>query len=1134
MSKTKENNEELNKTSKINDDILTKEEKRIKFLKEIKLLVGETNDDLSSHLAHQTNITSQLQKLKKETQGHNNELKASVNLSKQVEKAIRDSVNAGQDMNQIEKSINKNKNTTKQIIQQIKAVSDVNGKTDKDILDNAINFAKTRKELLKSVEEEKTITLQITADQAKRHESLKRNRDIELEISKLKSEMSDSSIIDRQINDNKIKDLQKESYLNSDKISQSEKSLSKNLEILSTVEKVTTEKQKEYKLQKEILPIEEQQAIALSDSALNLNEVNVKLNEELAVLENINNALGLSGQGIAIMNKLFGGQLGFLKDVKKNSEDILRAEIDKRKQHNLTQKALLENGKITKSQLNLQDESISKMYGFGVQVVQAGKALKANLLDPMVYIGLALSFDKEINELSKGLATTETQTRQIRRNLGAMAADFNRLGISSAELLKTATSLNKQMGTAFSPDIGLFKSVIADVSVLTDLMGLSAEAASGFARDAYSSGKSVKDIKLESLGVITALEEQNGILLDNTAVLETAGKVSGQLRAQLGDSVTEIVEAEAKARQLGMTLQSVADAGKALLDFESSISNELEAELLIGKQLNLEKARLAALTGDYKTLTEEINDNVGDFSDFQDLNVLQQQALAKAVGMTVDGLSDQLMAKEDLSKLAQEARSEGNEQKALSLERLDTEKKFAAVIMDIKQAFVDIAGGPIGDILNMVAKALGWVTSIVKQISKLTGGLSDVVIKTIVFYKMVKGIRNSFLSLKALSISIAAWRAKTLGTEIAINAQKKTGVGLTLKERIHRGAINLAEKLGLITKRQGVMIKTREQMLNKTAIVDTSAKNFYENATLVSTLRRNAAKLYENTISKAGLGIDAARDAWAKSTLLTKIGEGTARLYNNSIAAIGQGIDAVRDAWAKSTLFTRIAEGVVKLTNILRSKVALGLDMIGLSTTVAKGAAETVITTSKGAQLAFMPGLITTGLTRLGIAVATAAASLTTVSALTLGIGTIVALAAAAAGIAWLTSKTNPSRAVGGEIIGKSHNQGGEDYNLEGGEFVINKQAAGIIGNKDLNSINTGKLPVKTANQQVVQNNKVMESKLDRVYDGLLMIADKTGNSRAYVVENPNEIPSMGNYANNFQDASVNGGTGAVSRGGLA
>ena len=282
MSKTKENNEELNKTSKINDDILTKEEKRIKFLKEIKLLVGETNDDLSSHLSHQTNITSQLQKLKKETQGHNNELKASVNLSKQVEKAIRDSVNAGQDMNQIEKSINKNKNTTKQIIQQIKAVSDVNGKTDKDILDNAINFAKTRKELLKSVEEEKTITLQITADQAKRHESLKRNRDIELEISKLKSEMSDSSIIDRQINDNKIKDLQKESYLNSDKISQSEKSLSKNLEILSTVEKVTTEKQKEYKLQKEILPIEEQQAIALSDSALNLNEVNVKLNEELA------------------------------------------------------------------------------------------------------------------------------------------------------------------------------------------------------------------------------------------------------------------------------------------------------------------------------------------------------------------------------------------------------------------------------------------------------------------------------------------------------------------------------------------------------------------------------------------------------------------------------------------------------------------------------------------------------------------------------------------------------------------------------------------------------------------------------------------------------------------------------------
>ena len=98
-----------------------------------------------------------------------------------------------------------------------------------------------------------------------------------------------------------------------------------------------------------------------------------------------------------------------------------------------------------------------------------------------------------------------------------------------------------------------------------------------------------------------------------------------------------------------MELEQVAKAGESLLNFEQSIEKELEAELLLGKQLNLERARLAALTGDYETLTREINKNVGDFSDFTKLNVLQQKALASAVGLTVDELSDQLLQKENLT-----------------------------------------------------------------------------------------------------------------------------------------------------------------------------------------------------------------------------------------------------------------------------------------------------------------------------------------------------------------------------------------------------------------------------------------------------------------------------------------------------
>ena len=60
------------------------------------------------------------------------------------------------------------------------------------------------------------------------------------------------------------------------------------------------------------------------------------------------------------------------------------------------------------------------------------------------------------------------------------------------------------------------------------------------------------------------------------------------------------------ANRLGLSLAQVENIGGSLLDFESSISAEMEAELLTGQQLNLEKARTFALNNDIAGLTQEI------------------------------------------------------------------------------------------------------------------------------------------------------------------------------------------------------------------------------------------------------------------------------------------------------------------------------------------------------------------------------------------------------------------------------------------------------------------------------------------------------------------------------------------------
>ena len=87
-----------------------------------------------------------------------------------------------------------------------------------------------------------------------------------------------------------------------------------------------------------------------------------------------------------------------------------------------------------------------------------------------------------------------------------------------------------------------------------------------------------------------------------------------------------------------MELGDLDGIASSLLDFESSIGNELEAQLLTGKNINLAKARELALSNDLKGLGQELFENSASLAEFGKMNRIQQEAQAKALGMTRDQL----------------------------------------------------------------------------------------------------------------------------------------------------------------------------------------------------------------------------------------------------------------------------------------------------------------------------------------------------------------------------------------------------------------------------------------------------------------------------------------------------------------
>ena len=100
---------------------------------------------------------------------------------------------------------------------------------------------------------------------------------------------------------------------------------------------------------------------------------------------------------------------------------------------------------------------------------------------------------------------------------------------------------------------------------------------------------------------------------------------------------------------------------------------------------------MAGLTGDLDTYMDEITKNAGDFYEFSQMNVLQQDALAEALNMSSDQLADMLLKEENILDLRERARQEGKEQLYDNLTQLSAQEAFNAALEKMKKLFINIA-----------------------------------------------------------------------------------------------------------------------------------------------------------------------------------------------------------------------------------------------------------------------------------------------------------------------------------------------------------------------------------------------------------------------------------------------------------
>jgi hypothetical protein len=119
------------------------------------------------------------------------------------------------------------------------------------------------------------------------------------------------------------------------------------------------------------------------------------------------------------------------------------------------------------------------------------------------------------------------------------------------------------------------------------------------------------------------------------------------------------IEAAAKyAAKLGMDLGAAEGMADKLLDFESSINAEMEASMILGRQINLDKARQLAYQGDIEGMMKEAKIQAGGEAAFAKMNVVQREALGDAIGLNASQMAEFVKAEDKAAEQSKQAQKD--------------------------------------------------------------------------------------------------------------------------------------------------------------------------------------------------------------------------------------------------------------------------------------------------------------------------------------------------------------------------------------------------------------------------------------------------------------------------------------------
>ena len=290
-------------------------------------------------------------------------------------------------------------------------------------------------------------------------------------------------------------------------------------------------------------------------------------------------------------------------------------------------------------------------------------------------LGLFKSFFALQGKIGAKFGAIGMHSETLKSNLMESVPNAARIGKNMDNLVAVTDALSSNFGFSLEKASGLSLE-IADTATA---LGISdSEAASLFGTLTQIAGVS-ESTATDFMKQTALLAQANGVAPN--AVLQDIAKSSETIAKFTGTTPDNLMKAAVMAKKLGTNLDTVGKIMDGMLNFQESIGKEIEASILLGKQLNFQKARELALNNDIEGAMKVVLGQLGSEEEFQRMNAIQRKSLADALGVDVATMAQMISKQEEARNLNDVMAEQMPLEKMIGAEALDS---MAKVISEFK------------------------------------------------------------------------------------------------------------------------------------------------------------------------------------------------------------------------------------------------------------------------------------------------------------------------------------------------------------------------------------------------------------------------------------------------------------------